>query len=332
MKTPYFSILVPVYNVAAYLDTCVQSLVSQTYADFEVILLDDGSPDNSGALCDVWAQKDERIRVIHRENRGLFTTRLDEIEAAQGEYVVFVDSDDYVHEDLLAFLKERIDAHGCDVVTYGRQIVGEGEAVHRLVMAVYPDGTIFEKNARHIILARQYQNNDLNSIWSKCVRRSLLLDMMDELREYEGVNSGEDRIFSAAIFARFTKLMYTDEGLYFYRCNGQGMSNTANVKHFPDSLVCRRAIKHFVETCECEQKEQTVACFWNREWYGSLYLLKEFLRFDISKEQYRDIYAQMMQSVKEYGHCSLKHRMMFFGFHPVFYGPIKFFIKRMWPR
>lgn len=332
MKTPFFSILVPVYNVAAYLNTCVQSLVDQTYPDFEVILLDDGSPDNSGAMCDAWAEKDARIRVIHRENRGLFTTRLDEIEAAQGEYLVFVDSDDYVREDMLAFLKERIDTKECDVVTYGRNIVGDQDIVRRIELSVYPDGMVFEADARPAVLARLFANNDLTSIWSKCVKRTLMQDLLPELRAYEGVNNGEDRIFSSAILSRFDRLMYTDEGLYFYRCNGQGMSNTAQVKHFPDSLICRRAIKHFVESCDGAQKEKTVACFWNREWYGSLYLLKEYLRFDIDKKQYRNIYQQMKRSVKEYGHCSLKHRLMFVFFHPTFYRPIQFIIKKVWPR
>lgn len=332
MKTPFFSLLVPVYNVAAYLDTCLQSLVNQTYGDFEIILLDDGSPDNSGALCDAWAEKDARIRVIHRENRGLFTTRLDEIEAAHGAYLVFVDSDDYVSENLLAFLKARIDEHDCDVVMYGRYIVDNQGAEKRLPLAVYPDGTVFEANQRHVILSRQYQNNDLNSIWSKCVRRSVLMDCMTQLRAYEGVNSGEDRIFTAAILTRFAKLVYTDEGLYFYRCSGQGMSNTAQIKHFPDSLICRRAIKHFVESCDCSQKAQIVANFWNREWYGSVYLLKEYLRFDVPKRQYSDVYAQMKKSVREYGNCIWKYRVLFLCFHPVFYSIGKCIVKKVWPR
>lgn len=331
MKNPFFSVLVPIYNVEAYLDTCIQSLVSQTYTDFEIILLDDGSPDSSGAMCDAWAEKDERIRVIHRENRGLFTTRLDEIEAALGEYLVFVDSDDYVREDLLAFLKKHIDACECDVVTYGRNIVENENAVRQVDWAVYPDGTTLEADARHVMLARSFRNNDLVSIWAKCVKRTLMQDLLPELWEYEGVNNGEDRIFSTAILSRFTRLVYTDEKLYFYRCSGQGMSNTAQVKHFPDSLVCRRAMKHFVEVCECAQKKHTIDCFWNREWYGSLYLLKEYLRFDVPKETYRSIYKQMKQSVKEYGHCSLKYRLMFACFHPVFYRLIQFMVKMVWP-
>lgn len=332
MKTPFFSILVPVYNVEAYLDTCLQSLVNQTYKDFEIILLDDGSPDRSGAMCDSWAEKDARIRVIHRENRGLFTTRLDEMEAAQGEYIVFVDSDDYVREDLLAFLKERIDAHGCDVVTYGRNIVGDQDTVCRIESSVYPDGTVFEANQRHTLLIRSFQNNDLTSIWSKCVKRTLMLEMLSELREYEGVNSGEDRIFSTTILSRFHRLVYTDEPLYFYRRIGQGISSTSHIKFFPDSLTCRAARKHFIESCECAEKEGVTACFWEREWHGAIYLLKEYLRFDAEKEPYRSAYRQTWRSISEYGGCAVKYRLMMVLMHPVFRVPTGFMIKKVWPR
>ena len=332
MKTPFFSLLVPVYNVEAYLDTCVKSLVAQTYADCEIILLDDGSRDNSGAMCDAWAAKDERVRVIHRENRGLFTTRLDEIAAATGEYIVFVDSDDYVREDLLAFLKERIDAEGCDVVTYGRHIVGDQDVIQRIESSVYPDGTLFEADERHTILMRYFQNNDLISVWSKCVKRTLMLEMLPELREYEGVNSGEDRIFSAAILSRFHRLMYTDEPLYFYRRIGQGISGMSHIKFFPDSLVCRAARHHFMESCECAEKECVIARFWNREWHGAVYLLKEYVRFDAEKALYRAAYRQTRRSIREYGRCAVKYRLMMALMHPMFRIPMGFVVKKVWPR
>lgn len=331
MNTPFFSVLVPVYNVSRYLDICVNSLVSQTYKDFEIILLDDGSTDDSGKKCDEWQAKDDRIRVIHRENRGLFTTRLDEIEAAKGEYLVFVDSDDYIADNTLEFLYERIVKGKYDVITYGRSIVDENEKVRRIELSVYEDESVFEQADRNNLLIRMLKNNDLTSIWSKCVKRTLMLDIMTQLREYEGVNSGEDRIFTASIICNYNSFMYTDAPLYFYRCNGQGMSNTAQIKHFPDSLVCRKALKHFIENCKCNQKEQVINRFWDREWYGTLYLLKEYLRFDIDKKVYKNIYSQVMESIRTYGNCKIKYRMTFFLFNPVFYSLIKFLVKKVWP-
>lgn len=331
MNKPFFSILVPVYNVSKYLDECLNSLVSQTFDDFEIILLDDGSTDDSGEKCDQWQKKDKRIRVIHRENRGLFTTRLDELEAANGEYVVFVDSDDYVAVNLLEFLFEYVKNKEYDVVTYGRYLINDKEEKKRIELAVYDDGKVFEGKNRDVLLSRTSENNDLTSIWSKCVKKKLLLDIMPQLRQYVGVNSGEDKIFTASIFSNYQKLVYTDEPLYFYRWNRDGISSTAKVKYFPDSLICRKAIKHFIETSECDNKALVLQRFWDREWYGTLYLLKEYLRFDIDKPTYKAVFNKAKDSIKQYGNCKLKYRTILFFASPVFYSVLKFIIKKIWP-
>ena len=94
------SIIVPVYKAEKYLSRCVDSILGQTYKDLEVILVDDGSPDGSGVLCDAYAAKDSRVRVIHKENGGVSTARNVGLDAAGGDYISFVDSDDYVDPDM----------------------------------------------------------------------------------------------------------------------------------------------------------------------------------------------------------------------------------------
>ncbi|MCB8516908.1 glycosyltransferase, partial [Enterococcus durans] len=94
------SIIVPIYNVEQYLRKCVDSILAQTFTDFEVILVDDGSPDNSGAICDEYAKLDSRVRVIHKENGGLSDARNAGIEIAKGKYLGFVDSDDFIDKDM----------------------------------------------------------------------------------------------------------------------------------------------------------------------------------------------------------------------------------------
>ena len=98
------SVIVPVYKVEKYLDKCVQSIVDQTYRNLEIILVDDGSPDNCPAMCDAWAEKDDRIRVIHKENGGLSDARNAGMAIATGEYIGFVDSDDWIFDDFVRCL------------------------------------------------------------------------------------------------------------------------------------------------------------------------------------------------------------------------------------
>jgi len=95
------SVIVPVYNVAEYLNTCISSIINQTYPNLEILLIDDGSTDSSGQLCDAWEKKDGRIQVIHKENGGLSDARNTGLKAASGEWIIFVDSDDFIYPTLI---------------------------------------------------------------------------------------------------------------------------------------------------------------------------------------------------------------------------------------
>ena len=109
------SIIIPVYNVEQYLDKCLQSVIHQTYQDIEIILVDDGSSDNSGILCDKWQEKDSRIKVIHKSNGGVSNARNVAIEQANGEYLMFIDSDDIVSDDLCKVLFEMLKNNNADI-------------------------------------------------------------------------------------------------------------------------------------------------------------------------------------------------------------------------
>ena len=112
---PLISVIVPVYKVEKYLDRCINSIVNQTYRNLEIILVDDGSPDNCPAMCDEWAQKDPRIRVIHNPHKGLGSARNTGIDAARGSLIGFVDSDDYVYPNMYQRLYELMTENDADL-------------------------------------------------------------------------------------------------------------------------------------------------------------------------------------------------------------------------
>ena len=122
---PAISVIVPVYKVERYLGACVSSVLAQTFEDFEVILVDDGSPDGCPALCDAWAQKDPRVRVIHRENGGLSAARNTGIEAAKGRFLTFLDSDDRLEPDTLRRAYDAQRQHDADLVIFNLVYVDE---------------------------------------------------------------------------------------------------------------------------------------------------------------------------------------------------------------
>ncbi len=136
------SVIVPVYNVEKYLRRCIDSIINQTYKNLEIILVDDGSPDSSGAICDEYAKKDSRIKVIHKENSGLSGARNAGIDAATGEYISFIDSDDYVNKDFCMILYKNIKADNSDICICGFEHVTE-------------PGSFIEKNAKETISTKQ---------------------------------------------------------------------------------------------------------------------------------------------------------------------------------
>ena len=119
---PAISVIVPVYHVEKYLPRCIHSILAQTFTDFELILVDDGSPDNCGAICDEYAEKDKRIRVIHKENGGVSSARNAGLDLAEGDYITFVDSDDYIGKDRLERLYDSAQASMADNVCAGYTI------------------------------------------------------------------------------------------------------------------------------------------------------------------------------------------------------------------
>ena len=134
MRTPLISVIIPVYNVEKYLRRCLDSVIAQTYQNLEIICVDDGSIDDSGKICDQYAVRDARIKVIHQENQGLSAARNRGIDAADGEYIAFVDSDDYILEDMFERLYIALTCFNTMYVTCGFN-------------AVDPDGKILDAHA-----------------------------------------------------------------------------------------------------------------------------------------------------------------------------------------
>lgn len=216
------SVIVPVYNVEKYLDRCVQSIVNQTYQNLEIILVDDGSPDGCPAMCDAWAEKDNRIRVIHKENGGLSDARNAGMEIANGEYIAFVDSDDWVSPDYIDAMYQAIRNTGgeiaaCDVViSYGdiEPAVSAQGAALRVCNAEEAIGDILQGKGFRAVA------------WNKLYKKSLL-----ENEQYPVGKYHEDEFFTYRILAKARKLVYVDCALYAYFQRPGSIMNSVSIKH-----------------------------------------------------------------------------------------------------
>lgn len=201
------SIIVPVYNVEKYFDKCMESLLGQTYEDFEIIVINDGSTDGSADLCDQWAKKDNRIRVFHQENKGLSAVRNRGLELAQGEYIAWVDSDDYVDTFYLEKLLKAYESTGADMVMCSFSTDTDGVVKHtgeNLFRA--------EEIDRQTFLERLYVHGLYSVVWNKLLPKTA----------YQEVRFPIGRVFEDSSVMRqlamnCTKIVIIEDPLYFYR-------------------------------------------------------------------------------------------------------------------
>lgn len=213
------SIIVPVYNVECYLEKCVDSLIRQTVKGFELILIDDGATDYSGTLCDKFALRDERIKVIHKQNGGLSDARNVGIEMASGEYLTFVDSDDYVSTKYLQILLENLLSSRADISSCSFCDVNEGKKNNE-----YRKNDIIyytSKQAIHSIL-REEEKGISTSAWGKLFKRELF----DMGFRFPKGKLYEDLFTIYLLFDSSSKIVHSYATLYYYRMNPLSIMNS----------------------------------------------------------------------------------------------------------
>ncbi len=206
---PLVSIIVPVYNVEKYISGCITSILSQTYENLQVILVDDGTPDRSGKICDDFAQKDQRVLVIHKENGGLSSARNTGLDAAEGKYIMFIDSDDYVVENAVEILVEACERYNTDFVQF--------DTIHTTNPEYSPHRASEDFSAEIITdLRKMYWKmyETLGPGVSACTKLHKR-EIFDSLRFKEGIIH-EDDYFTLFALQKVNVGLYLDAKLYYY--------------------------------------------------------------------------------------------------------------------
>lgn len=231
---PTISVIVPVYKVEAYLDRCVKSVLDQTFEDFELILVDDGSPDRCGAMCDEWAKKDNRIRVIHKKNGGLSDARNAGFDIAKAEWITFIDSDDYVHPKMLEALYNGVIEHGVKVSAC-RYIQTHGEDLSYC-------GRVYASALVPREFYREY--NYATVAWGKMYHRDVILP-------YPVGRVHEDEYVTYRILFACSHIAVVDIPLYGYFQNTESITRSSwNPKRLDALPAFEEQIKFFADMGE----------------------------------------------------------------------------------
>ena len=302
MNDPLISIIVPVYKVEPYLDKCVRSIVEQTYTNLEIILVDDGSPDNSPAMCDAWAKKDRRIRVIHKTNGGLSDARNAGIAAASGELVGFVDSDDHIAPEMYERLADAMLRDESDIAACSVKLVFEDGTPDRL-LTVSKNCVLGKHEAQKALL----EESDLKQpVWYKLYRRSVIEGIRFEVGKYH-----EDVFWSYQAVGNAERVSLIDYEGYFYLQRSESiMGKGYSLKRLDAVEAIERRYAYLAENFPELEKEARIgireACVYNGQM--ALKYLKKNER-ETAFARLRDLVHKYVIRRPEYAERKLTHRL-----------------------
>lgn len=227
------SVIVPVYNVEKYLDQCIQSIIHQTYINLEIILVDDGSTDQSGSICDKYAGMDQRIKVIHKENGGLSSTRNKGFQFATGDYVLFIDSDDfYEKKDGIEILVQSISNNPVDILNFHLKKYNEdNEAYKQVFNEIFVDELYKIKNYEEKLMWLIKNSQYISSACNKLIKRQFLIE--NQLFFEEGILS-EDIEWSLKLMITAKSIGISNLDFYVYRQRNNSITHSVSDKHIQD--------------------------------------------------------------------------------------------------
>lgn len=284
------SVIVPVYQAEKYLTRCLDSILAQSLSDYELLLIDDGSTDGSGVLCDKYAKADERVRVIHQKNGGAAAARNAGLDAAAGDWIAFIDSDDWVHPDYLRVLHEAAMQRNADLVACRYVTVrGGSKPADETMIPLFS-----EQNAEEYWIG---DRTGATVPWGKLYRRELFREV-----RYPVGRIGEDEFVTYRLIFGCDRLAVIDNVMYRYFVNQNGVSRSSYIKRLPDALEAFRQHEEFFKNSPWQKAYRLEAEYYAAAWSDAIW---------ITKKQKDEVSRQMTAELrKELRHYMNTHKYM----------------------
>lgn len=259
MESRLVSFIVPAYNISTYIRDCVQSILNQSYRTIECICVDDGSTDGTGHILDELAQSDSRVRVIHQANAGVSAARNVALSCAEGDYLVFVDSDDFLESDFLsAALQDLSQDTSLDIWIGQRVVVEENGEVRKAQPAPIQAGVYDQPIQQFLRMEGRYY---LYCVWGKLFRRSLIEQV--NLRFLDGVNMGEDALFAAECYACGERVFVSELAKgYFHRQRAGSLARRDWVSRLDETVQALAALENFALKAQVLVKVKPLLVQW----------------------------------------------------------------------
>lgn len=330
MKKPLFSVLIPVFKIEKYIEECVLSITNQSFSNFEIILIDDGSPDSCPKICERLRKNDSRIKVLHKKNEGVAKARRDGAEIAVGEYIICIDGDDWLKKDCLTKVSEVVQKKNIDIFCFG-MMADNGKQTTPLGIN-YREGfyskQAIEKEIFPLLIQKSDASYFIPSLCGKVIRRQLFLD---NVLANENVTIGEDGACVIPCVFHANSMYISKECFYFYRYNSESATKGKKVFNWDWPKLVANHIENRIDINYGDMQRQlyrkithdiflvVVSQFNRKEKYS-------FIVKDINKHLDDKVYKEAIQKCEFEG--SIKARIMMIVLKKRIFFPIYMYSKR----
>ena len=286
MVNPLISVIVPIYKVEQYLDECIVSIVNQTYTNLEILLVDDGSPDRSPEICDQWKEKDNRIQVIHKVNGGLADARNAGLDVMHGEYVLFVDSDDYLHPEMVQKLYDGIKSTSADICMCKADKINKTEQMYYIPDLKEP----YTLEGKAIMKSFLYYRNNMNTgVWNKLFSAKLF----SEVRFVKGTIM-EDYMLYGSLYLQTKKVHVIPDALYYYRMRVGSISHMKPKKGSYFRIDISDRIAELLKQANYTDKKAMK----HFQMLARYIIVNDLIRYNASKQDILDVVKELRQYSK----------------------------------
>ena len=316
-KKPLISVIIPIFNTDKYLNECAESVLNQTYTNIEVFLIDDGSTDNSPSICDGFAKKDDRVHVIHKQNGGQSSARNVGLNQASGDYISFIDSDDWVKPDMYSTLINQIQLYDADIAVCSQYFYMGGNFT---TSSICTDDTLaFSKKEEFYASLIGPKPSLRFELWNKLIKREII----SEIRFKEG-QVYEELFFDRMIFSRANIVVYVDKPLYVYRQSRPGNTNSIFKKN---RLVKFQELDTFIRELQLIGNDDVVKKYQNYAADSAIHIYTLAFKHGADNESKKIIVENFEKYYNSYNAHS--HRQICFHYFPNVYVFVISLLSRM---
>lgn len=297
------SVIVPVYNAEKYLEYCLNSILFQSFRDYELILINDGSTDRSGDICETYAGKDKRIKVIHQENRGVSVARNQGILQAKGKYIAFIDGDDYVEKEYLKVLYTDICRCNADIACCDYNEIVDGTCANR--NHAVRERRIVKKIEDYIIDYLDRKEFYGYAVWGKLIQKDLLIN-----QSFKKIQYGEDCVYMCELFEKEPICVLNPYAGYNYIRHKESATRSGHAEIITmQHMYCDQALLKLAEQCSLPFAHNRIANRYAQTIYESLSVQVKFNNKKFYKDSY-DIICAHIHNAFKFGNIRFKKRMM----------------------